>query len=141
MTPSCILCVTVRFLQPTFHGRIDGGEGEWPPSPLRLFQALVASAARLPIGLDDRTREAFHWLERCSAPIILAPPAMETTGRDSVATRIVVIYRPSSWIGREWAAVRCAFCFSPELELNAVVPEPALKTPSTPVRWSPSTPA
>ena len=60
------LCLTVRFLQPYYHGRTDGGEPEWPPSPLRVFQALVAAAAA-------RWREAqfreyavpsLRWLER-----------------------------------------------------------------------------
>lgn len=39
------LCINVQFLQPYSHGRADGGEPEWPPSPLRLFQALVAASA------------------------------------------------------------------------------------------------
>lgn len=39
------LCFTVRFLQPFCHGRGDGGDPEWPPSPLRLYQALIAAAA------------------------------------------------------------------------------------------------
>ena len=44
--PSVFL-LTVRFLDPApaFHGRGDGGDPEWPPSPLRLFQALVCAAA------------------------------------------------------------------------------------------------
>jgi len=37
-------CISVTFLDPAFHGRADGGEPEWPPSPLRLFQSLVAAA-------------------------------------------------------------------------------------------------
>ena len=41
------LCITVRFIQPFSHGRRDGDDLEWPPSPLRLFQALVASSAGL----------------------------------------------------------------------------------------------
>jgi CRISPR-associated protein Csb2 len=36
------LCLSAIFLDAEFHGRRDGGEPEWPPSPLRLFQALVA---------------------------------------------------------------------------------------------------
>lgn len=68
------LCITVRFLQPTCHGRGDHGEPEWPPSPLRMFQALVAaSAARW----SERTRleyaaPALRWLERQPAPSIVA---------------------------------------------------------------------
>ena len=37
--------ISVTFLDPVFHGRADGEEPEWPPSPLRLFQALLAGAA------------------------------------------------------------------------------------------------
>jgi CRISPR-associated protein Csb2 len=46
MTPT-FLCLTARFLDPLpmFHGRDDGGEPEWPPSPLRIFQALIAAAS------------------------------------------------------------------------------------------------
>lgn len=43
--PNKHLCVTIRYLQPYFHGRGETGEPEWPPSPLRLYQALVAAAA------------------------------------------------------------------------------------------------
>ena len=44
---SNVLRILVRFLdpEPAFHGKRDGGEPEWPPSPLRLFQALVDAAA------------------------------------------------------------------------------------------------
>jgi hypothetical protein len=42
-----VLCITIRFLDPVpqFHGRGDTGDPEWPPSPLRLFQAMVSAAA------------------------------------------------------------------------------------------------
>ena len=42
------LCLTLRFLDPVpqFHGRNDTGDPEWPPSPLRLFQAMVCAAAK-----------------------------------------------------------------------------------------------
>ena len=69
------LRVTVRFLQPYSHGRGGGGEPEWPPSPLRLFQALVAaSAARW----NERMRveyaaPALAWLEGLARPDIVAP--------------------------------------------------------------------
>jgi CRISPR-associated protein Csb2 len=40
--------LTFTFVGPYAHG-VDGrGDPEWPPSPLRAFQALVAAAARLP---------------------------------------------------------------------------------------------
>ena len=47
------LCITVRFLQPYSHGRGDGGEPEWPPSPLRLFQALQRRASVFCILCSD----------------------------------------------------------------------------------------
>jgi CRISPR-associated protein Csb2 len=41
------LLLTVRFLDDRYHGLLDrGGPPEWPPSPFRLFQALVAGVAR-----------------------------------------------------------------------------------------------
>jgi CRISPR-associated protein Csb2 len=76
-------CVTVRFLQPTYHGRGGHGEPEWPPSPLRVFQALVAaSAARW----NERSRlrhaaPALRWLERQPAPTIVAPAGRAAAAR------------------------------------------------------------
>jgi CRISPR-associated protein Csb2 len=41
------LLLTVRFLDDRYHGLLDrSGPPEWPPSPFRLFQALVAGVAR-----------------------------------------------------------------------------------------------
>ena len=60
------LILSVRFYDGRYHGT-----GDWPPSPARLFQALVAAAA-LP-GLDDVKREALRWLEKLDAPTIAAP--------------------------------------------------------------------
>ena len=67
-------CITVRFLQPYSHGRGDSGEPEWPPSPLRLFQALVAaSAARWNERMQlSYAIPALEWLERQPTPIIAA---------------------------------------------------------------------
>src|SRR5262245_1832596 len=70
------LRVSVRLLGDSFHGRGDGGEAEWPPSPLRVFQALLNAAAR-------RWREpqfgsyavpALEWLEGLGSPSVVAPP-------------------------------------------------------------------
>lgn len=74
---SSALCMTIRFLQPCFHGRTDGGETEWPPSPLRMFQSLTAAAAarwRNPT-LFESAAEALRWLERQAPPLIIAPKA------------------------------------------------------------------
>lgn len=63
------LLITIRFLDGRYHGLRDGGEPEWPPSPMRLFQALLAGAkARWSSSLSN----AFEWLER-HPPIIRAP--------------------------------------------------------------------
>jgi CRISPR-associated protein Csb2 len=61
--------ISVHFLDDTFHGRGDYDEPEWPPSPLRLFQALVAADARM----GERTTDALRWLEQKAPPIIIAP--------------------------------------------------------------------
>ena len=79
------LCIQVRFLRGSCHGRGDGGVPEWPPSPLRLFQALVAAASfrwgwgkQIDSAADDSAVDFLRWLENLSAPEILAPPVRET---------------------------------------------------------------
>ncbi|MFT3883280.1 MAG: type I-U CRISPR-associated protein Csb2 [Gemmatales bacterium] len=56
------LVFTFRFLQPFSHGRGEGGEPEWPLSPLRLYQSLVSASAG-------------RWNERHQ--LIYAVPALE----------------------------------------------------------------
>jgi CRISPR-associated protein Csb2 len=65
-----ILHLTIRFLDARYHGRGDAGEPEWPPSPFRVFQALLAGAKSQ--WSADRG-EAFKWLESLSPPVIHAP--------------------------------------------------------------------
>ena len=82
--PSAFL-LTVRFLDPVpeFHGRGDGGGPEWPPSPLRLFQALVCAAAGhwRDGQLADYAFPALRWLEQQREPSIVAPDIQpERTG-------------------------------------------------------------
>lgn len=63
--------LSFQFLDPDFHGRRDGEKPEWPPSPLRAFQSLVAAAAarrRL-----DAMASALEWLEQQPAPTVIAP--------------------------------------------------------------------
>jgi len=63
------LLLSVRLHDGRYHGRPD-----WPPSPARLFQALVAGAAQ-----GDRVPHedgyAFEWLESLKPPLIAGPPA------------------------------------------------------------------
>lgn len=66
---SSLLKISVRFLLDEFDGRGDGGEPEWPPSPLRLFQALTNSAARL--GMESFA-QSLEQLEKLAPPLIVA---------------------------------------------------------------------
>jgi CRISPR-associated protein Csb2 len=63
------LVLHVRLHDGRYHG-----QGDWPPSPARLFQALVAGAGLGgPIRVAEK--EALEWLEKQKAPLIAAPPA------------------------------------------------------------------
>ena len=73
------LCISVTFLDPLFHGKADGAEPEWPPSPLRVFQALLAGTH---VGCrqrdwSDAKAEAFRWLEQREPPEITTPDARQ----------------------------------------------------------------
>ncbi|MGD1277505.1 MAG: type I-U CRISPR-associated protein Csb2 [Tepidisphaeraceae bacterium] len=65
------LCISLTFHDGRFHGRRDGGESEWPPSPLRVFQAVVAACAAR--SCLDQSTSALRWFEQKSKPIIIAP--------------------------------------------------------------------
>ncbi len=65
------LLISIRFHDGRYHG-----SGEWPPSPARLFQALVAGAARGG-NLSQHEVAAFEWLESLDAPLIAAPSAFK----------------------------------------------------------------
>jgi CRISPR-associated protein Csb2 len=83
--------LTFRPLGDSFHGRGDGGEPEWPPSPLRAFQALVCAAAGRfrPGPFESYAGPALRWLEGLPPPEVLAPP-----GR--TATRPYRLYVPNN---------------------------------------------
>jgi CRISPR-associated protein Csb2 len=66
---SRMLVLHVRFHDGRYHGR-----PEWPPSPARVFQALVAAAAKGSRLLKE-DRDALGWLEKLSPPAIAAPAA------------------------------------------------------------------
>ena len=91
------LCVSVTFLDARFHGRGDGNEPEWPPSPLRLFQSLVAANSES-IGDDGESDAALCWLERQPPPIIFAP-------RSDVGEpfRLSVPNNAMDIVGRAWS--------------------------------------
>jgi CRISPR-associated protein Csb2 len=77
------LVLHVRLHDGRYHG-----DGDWPPAPARLFQALVA-AAGLSGPLGQRERKALEWLEEQGPPIIGAPPS-------SRAQRGVLFYMPNN---------------------------------------------
>ncbi len=61
------LLIAVRFHEGRYHGA-----GGWPPAPARLFQALMAGAAR-GAEIPVEARKALDWLERLQPPVIAAP--------------------------------------------------------------------
>ena len=66
---SCTLLIAVRFHDGRYHGA-----GDWPPSPARFFQALVAGAAIVDT-LADKDKSALAWLEKLDPPHIATPLA------------------------------------------------------------------
>lgn len=104
------LKITVRWLgePPTagYHG------AEWPPSPVRLFRALLAGAQR-PGGSGERGREALQRLSECSAPAIEAAEAsrmepVKTAVPNNDSDRIAEAYRKgqAKLARMRWAALR-----------------------------------
>lgn len=71
-------CVSVTFLDGRFHGRLGNGSPEWPPSPLRLFQSIVAAnSAQMN---SENVATAFRWLESQPPPKIVAPSVRQGAG-------------------------------------------------------------
>jgi len=70
------LHLTVRFLSDRYHG------SDWPPSPARLFQALVAGAKTGAHARDwnSNHQSALEWLEGLGAPDIFARPGYDGQG-------------------------------------------------------------
>ena len=95
------LCISIQFLGGAFHGRADHGEPEWPPSPLRLYQAIVAaSAARWnERGRLQHADAALRWLEQLPPPLVAAPPKCETQGY-----RLYVPDNVGDLVAKQWSA-------------------------------------
>ncbi len=94
-------CLSVRLLDSMYyHGQGDGGSPEWPPSPLRVFQALAAAAARRNGGaISDADRSALTWLEgQREAPVVIAPRGAEGAGY-----RLSVPNNAMDIVARAWA--------------------------------------
>ncbi|MGH9345307.1 MAG: type I-G CRISPR-associated protein Csb2 [Terriglobia bacterium] len=76
------LCLSIRLLNHTFHGRRDGAKPEWPPSPMRVFQSLVSAATACSDAknLSPRIRSMLEWLEQQPPPVLIAPSAVSGSG-------------------------------------------------------------
>lgn len=67
------LLITVHWLDDRYHGLMDrDGPPEWPPSPYRLFQALVAGVVRRG-ELEAEPGKALGWLQALKSPMVIAP--------------------------------------------------------------------
>lgn len=68
--------LTVHFITGRYHG------AEWPPSPARLFQALVAGArtGKAAVEWNQRWESALVWIEGLQPPSIEARPKTDGTG-------------------------------------------------------------
>ena len=71
---SSSLCISIRFLQSMCHARGDLEQPEWPPSPLRVFQSLVAAAAARWNEREhiEHADDELRWMERQPPPLIIA---------------------------------------------------------------------
>lgn len=69
--PARALLIEVRLLGDRYHG-----SGDWPPSPFRLFQALIAGAYGGRWKAESRADKdtVFKWLENLDPPHTVAPP-------------------------------------------------------------------
>jgi len=74
------LNLTVTFATGRYHGRISEDELEFPPSPSRLFQALIAGSHCGAYGVihTDKRDRALQWLESLEPPVIESPEYLET---------------------------------------------------------------
>ncbi|MBB5016452.1 type I-G CRISPR-associated protein Csb2 [Rehaibacterium terrae] len=77
------LVLYIRLHDGRYHGCAD-----WPPSPARLFQALVAGAG-LGGPLAETEKNALEWLERQDPPLVAAPLARQPS-------RGVLFYMPNN---------------------------------------------
>ncbi len=90
------LCIATTLLADLYHGR------EWPPSPARLFQALLAGARTGAYRQHWSTIEPALRALECLPP----PEVMATDCRPLPSYRIAVPNNDSDKAAREWAAGR-----------------------------------
>jgi CRISPR-associated protein Csb2 len=108
------LVIRVHFHDGRYHGA-----GDWPPSPARLFQALVAAA-----GLNGKfaaARDSLEWLERRPSPPIIGAPSARRGQR-------VMFYMPNNDLDavqgdpRRFAEIRTAKKFFSPWLFDAATP-------------------
>lgn len=110
------LCISTVFLGNRYHGK------EWPPSPARLFQALLAGVQTGSYRQHWPTVESvLHSLERLPAPEVLA-----SDFRQLPPYRIAVPNNDSDKAAREWSAGR-AFDAATLRNLKTVSPREILR--------------
>ena len=125
-----LLCISVHWLDARYHGQTDDGRSpEWPPSPLRLFQAMLAGAKRN--QWTDALAESFRWLEMAcerKPPLVIAPDALHgspytlfvpnnDTDKPADAQRSEKVVRPT--ILPDDAAVHYLWPISPDESAHA----------------------
>ena len=96
------LCLSFRLFDPVFHGQGDGGVPEWPPSPLRQFQALVAAAGqrwRKAQVFNAYALEPLTWLQGLGPPELIAPAGAPS----SVAYRLYIPNNHADIIAAAWS--------------------------------------
>lgn len=92
------ICISATFLTGRYHGE------EWPPSPARLVQALVAGVKTGAYrSLWPDAQAVLRWLERRPAPVILAVPEVKLQ-----KYRLAVPNNDMDTVAREWAAGKTA---------------------------------
>jgi CRISPR-associated protein Csb2 len=93
------LCISVTLLDGAFHGRSpDANEAEWPPSPYRLIQALLAGAAQGDQSCSPHLLDALRRLEQLDPPTIVAPHVTKGSSHTLYVPNNVDDLLAKSWI-------------------------------------------
>jgi CRISPR-associated protein Csb2 len=110
------LCVEVRYLFDKYHGSRGGGRRpDYPPSPHRVFQTLIAAASTNG-DISAASKEALRWLEKQSAPQIMVP---ESTLGSRLTT--FVPNNDMNVVARAWARGKKPEKEPEELKTNKVL--------------------
>src|SRR6266851_4757532 len=108
------LDLTIRFLTDRYHGRGD----DWPPSPARLYQALVAGAKTGAAGRQwsDCHKSALEWLE------LLGPP--EIFARAAAIGKAYTIYVPNNSLAADKTSTKTSKAVNPRIVARQILGEP-----------------